>query len=83
MKIKKTKNTLSPQEFQSIHAARHLDPLPAGYFYNGHQFVDIFGEKRNFHPNMEDFIQDYISEANEDIERFNRQREEQPDLFDP
>ena len=23
---------------------RHLDPLPAGYFYNGTQFVNFFGE---------------------------------------
>jgi len=29
---------------------RHLDRLPQGYFYNGRQFVDIFGEKMTFHP---------------------------------
>uniref|UniRef100_A0A3B4TB16 Dynein axonemal assembly factor 9 n=1 Tax=Seriola dumerili TaxID=41447 RepID=A0A3B4TB16_SERDU len=64
---------------------RHLDPLPPGYFYNGCQYVDIFGEKRNFHPNMEDFIKAYIAEANKEIEIFNRQLElqGQPDLFDP
>lgn len=32
--------------------ARHLDPLPPGYFYNGYQYVDIFGEKRSFHPSI-------------------------------
>ncbi|XP_028994932.1 uncharacterized protein C20orf194 homolog [Betta splendens] len=82
---KKTKDTLSPQEIKSIHRIRHLDPLPLGYFYNGYQFVDIFGEKNNFHPNMEEFIEDYITEANKEIELFNRQLElqGQPDLFDP
>ncbi|XP_043998700.1 dynein axonemal assembly factor 9 [Gambusia affinis] len=84
-KTKKTPNTLSTQEIQSIHVARHLDPLPPGYFYNGYQYVDIFGEKRSFHPNMEEFIKEYISEANEEIEQFNRQLElqEEPDLFGP
>lgn len=34
---------------------------------------------------MEEFIKDYITEANKDIELFNRQLElqGQPDLFDP
>ncbi|XP_034050720.1 uncharacterized protein C20orf194 homolog [Thalassophryne amazonica] len=84
-KAKKTKNTLSPQEIKSIHMTRHLDPLPPGYFYNGHLYVDIFGEKSAFHPNMEEFIKQYIAEANKEIELFNHQLElrTQPDLFDP
>uniref|UniRef100_A0A7N8YMN1 Dynein axonemal assembly factor 9 n=1 Tax=Mastacembelus armatus TaxID=205130 RepID=A0A7N8YMN1_9TELE len=84
-KLKKTKSTISPQEIRSIHMTRHLDPLPPGYFYNGFQYVDIFGEKINFHPNMEEFIEEYIVEANKEIELFNRQLElqGQPDLFDP
>ncbi|XP_049918064.1 uncharacterized protein C20orf194 homolog [Epinephelus moara] len=84
-KPKKTKNNLSPQEIKNIHMTRHLDPLPPGYFYNGYQYVDIFGEKRNIHPNMEEFITEYLTEANKEIELFNRQLElqGQPDLFDP
>lgn len=31
---------------------RHLDPLPPGYFYNGHHFVSFFGEKQNVHPRI-------------------------------
>ncbi|XP_070835102.1 dynein axonemal assembly factor 9 isoform X1 [Chaetodon trifascialis] len=84
-KPRKTKNTLTSQEIKHIHITRHLDPLPPGYFYNGYQYVDIFGDKRNLHPNMEEFIKEYISEANKEIELFNRQLElqGQPDLFDP
>uniref|UniRef100_A0A8C4IAS2 Dynein axonemal assembly factor 9 n=1 Tax=Dicentrarchus labrax TaxID=13489 RepID=A0A8C4IAS2_DICLA len=51
-KPKKTKNALSSQEIKRIHVSRHLDPLPPGYFYNGYQYVDIFGEKRNLHPSI-------------------------------
>lgn len=84
-KTKKTKSTLSPQEIKSIHMTRHLEPLPPGYFYNGYQYVDIFGDKTNFHPNMEEFIKEYIAEANKEIEHFNCQLESQgqPDLFEP
>uniref|UniRef100_A0A3P9B212 Dynein axonemal assembly factor 9 n=1 Tax=Maylandia zebra TaxID=106582 RepID=A0A3P9B212_9CICH len=84
-KTKKTKSTLSPQEIKSIHMTRHLEPLPPGYFYNGYQYVDIFGDKTNFHPNTEEFIKEYIAEANKEIEQFNCQLESQgqPDLFEP
>ncbi|XP_069575652.1 dynein axonemal assembly factor 9 [Brachyistius frenatus] len=84
-KTKKTKSTLSTQEIKSIHVSRHLDPLPPGYFYNGYQYVHIFGEKRSFHPNMDEFIKEYIAEANQEIEHFNCQLElqAQRDLFDP
>uniref|UniRef100_A0A3Q0T459 Dynein axonemal assembly factor 9 n=1 Tax=Amphilophus citrinellus TaxID=61819 RepID=A0A3Q0T459_AMPCI len=84
-KQKNKVRTLSQQEIKSIHVTRHLEPLPPGYFYNGYQYVDIFGEKTNFHPNMDEFIKEYIAEANKEIEKFNCQLElqGQPDLFDP
>ncbi|XP_038160578.1 uncharacterized protein C20orf194 homolog isoform X2 [Cyprinodon tularosa] len=85
-KAMKTRATLSEQEIKSIHTARHLDPLPPGYFYNGYLYQHIYGEKRSFHPNMEEFIKEYISEANKEIEQFNHQLElelqGQPDMFD-
>uniref|UniRef100_A0A8C5AVQ8 Dynein axonemal assembly factor 9 n=1 Tax=Gadus morhua TaxID=8049 RepID=A0A8C5AVQ8_GADMO len=84
-KVKRTRNSISPQEIKSIHASRHLEPMPSGFFYNGHHFMDIFGEKRLFHPNMEQFIREYVCDANREIELFNSQLDlqTQPDLFDP
>uniref|UniRef100_A0A8C2AVF2 Si:ch211-194c3.5 n=1 Tax=Cyprinus carpio TaxID=7962 RepID=A0A8C2AVF2_CYPCA len=84
-KIKKNKRTITPQEIRYIHVKRHLDPLPPGYFYNGHHFVSFFGEKQNFHPLMDQFIDEYVQEANKEIEHFNREVDLQPhvDLFDP
>lgn len=84
-KLRKTKNTLLPEEIKLIHINRHLDPLPPGYFYNGTQYVSMFGEKSNLHPNMDEFIREYVAEANQEIELFNRRLElqERADLFDP
>uniref|UniRef100_A0A4W5MFS4 Uncharacterized protein n=1 Tax=Hucho hucho TaxID=62062 RepID=A0A4W5MFS4_9TELE len=64
---------------------RHLDPLPPGFFYNGQQYVSFFGEKKHFHPQMDQFIAEYVEEANREIDLFNNQLEQQQhqDLFDP
>ncbi|KAB5581855.1 hypothetical protein PHYPO_G00180400 [Pangasianodon hypophthalmus] len=78
-KAKKTRSTLTPQEIRNIHMKRHLEPLPSGYFYNGHQFVSFFGEKQNFHPLMDQFVEEYLQEANKEIERFNSE----VDLYAP
>uniref|UniRef100_A0A8B9KWK7 Si:ch211-194c3.5 n=1 Tax=Astyanax mexicanus TaxID=7994 RepID=A0A8B9KWK7_ASTMX len=83
-KAKKTKRTLTPQEIRSIHVKRHLDPLPSGYFYNGYQFVSFYGEKLNFHPLMDQFIEEYLQEVNKEVECFNREVDlyAHTDLFD-
>ncbi|XP_029568455.1 dynein axonemal assembly factor 9 isoform X2 [Salmo trutta] len=84
-KVKKTHTSLSAQEIRTIHVKRHLDPLPPGFFYNGQHYVSFFGEKKNFHPQMDQFITEYVEEANREIDLFNNQLEQQQhqDLFDP
>lgn len=84
-KVKRTRISISQQEMKSIHTSRHLEPMPSGFYYNGQQYVDIFGEKSLFHPNLELFIREYVCDANREIELFNRQLDlqTQPDLFDP
>ncbi|KAM9477263.1 dynein axonemal assembly factor 9 [Clarias gariepinus] len=83
-KAKKTRSTLTQQEIINIHMKRHLEPLPSGYFYNGHQFVSFFGEKQNFHPLMDQFVEEYLQEANKEIEHFNNEVDlcAPRDLFD-
>ncbi|XP_042322677.1 dynein axonemal assembly factor 9 isoform X3 [Sceloporus undulatus] len=83
-KALKTRGMLTSQEIKNIHVKRHLDPLPAGYFYNGTQFVNFFGDKLDYHPLMDQFMNDYLEEANREIEKYNRELEEQEyhDLFE-
>lgn len=83
-KALKTRGMLTQQEIKNIHVKRHLDPLPAGYFYNGTQFVNFFGDKTDFHPLMDQFMNDYVEEANREIEKYNRELEQQEyhDLFE-
>lgn len=82
-KALRTRRSLTVQEIRSIHAKRHLDPLPDGYFYNGTQFVNFLGEKNDYHPLMDQFIYDYVNEVNKEIEKYNRELEQQEyyDIF--
>ncbi|KAG8453283.1 hypothetical protein GDO86_000063 [Hymenochirus boettgeri] len=82
-KLSRTRGTLTVQEIRTIHAKRHLEPLPDGYFYNGTQFVNFLGEKMDYHPLMDQFIYDYLNEANREIEKYNKDLEQQEyyDLF--
>ncbi|XP_075705772.1 dynein axonemal assembly factor 9 [Rhinoderma darwinii] len=76
-KTQRTRRSLSLQEIRNIHVKRHLDSLPEGYFYNGTQFVNFLGEKMDYHPLMDQFIYDYVIEANKEIEKYNRELEQQ------
>ncbi|XP_075922037.1 dynein axonemal assembly factor 9 isoform X1 [Petromyzon marinus] len=80
----KTKESLTQKELMSIHATRHLDPLPPGYFYNGMQFINFFGEKSNQHPLMETFIDEHLERLNAEINKYNAQlqRVAHHDLFE-
>ncbi|XP_069488352.1 dynein axonemal assembly factor 9 isoform X2 [Ambystoma mexicanum] len=81
----RTRGMLTLQEIKNIHAKHHLDPLPEGYFYNGTQFVNFLGEKTDYHPLMDHFINDYMEAANKEIEKYNKELElqEYHDVFDP
>ncbi|XP_067884830.1 uncharacterized protein C20orf194 homolog isoform X1 [Heterodontus francisci] len=81
----KTFETLTKQEINNVHMKRHLELPPPGWFYNGNQFVNFFGEKSDHHPLMDTFIEDYLSEVNKEIEKYNTEIEKQEcqDLFEP
>ncbi|XP_043552353.1 dynein axonemal assembly factor 9 isoform X2 [Chiloscyllium plagiosum] len=81
----KTLDTLTKQEIKNVHIKRHLELPPPGWFYNGNQFVNFFGEKSDYHPLMDTFIEEYLSEVNKEIEKYNREIEKQEcvDLFEP
>nr|XP_011448539.2 uncharacterized protein C20orf194 isoform X2 [Crassostrea gigas] len=67
------KKDLTKEEIKKIHKQHHLDPLPAGWFYNGTQFVSFDGEKQDLHPSLETFIQEYIDQKNKEITEFNNE----------
>ncbi|XP_071485404.1 dynein axonemal assembly factor 9-like [Diadema antillarum] len=83
-KALKTKMNLTRSEKQHVHETHHLDPLPAGWFYNGSQYVSMSGEKTNTHPEMERYISDFIEESNVKIKEYNDKiaAEDYRDLFD-
>ncbi|XP_052099791.1 dynein axonemal assembly factor 9-like isoform X13 [Mytilus californianus] len=75
------KKDLKKEEIKKIHSQHHLDPLPAGWFYNGTQFVSFDGEKQDIHPCLEDFIQQYINSKNREVEKFNSKADMEARMF--
>ncbi|CAG5116552.1 unnamed protein product [Candidula unifasciata] len=70
-----TKQDLTNEEVDQIHKLHHLDELPEGWYYSGSRFVSMDGQRSQKHPNLEKFIQDYLSEKNAEIERYNAKLE--------
>ncbi|XP_013383031.1 uncharacterized protein C20orf194-like [Lingula anatina] len=63
--------TLTKNEVAKIHKEHHLEALPPGWFYNGSHFVSLAGDKSDTHPNMDEFIANYIKQTNEEIDKYN------------
>ncbi len=55
----------------SIQNAAHLKPLTGGYWFDGSGFVDIHGSRREFRPDIEELVQDYLHERNSRIREYN------------
>ncbi|KAK3095428.1 hypothetical protein FSP39_014571 [Pinctada imbricata] len=70
-----TRKDLTKDAIKKIHADHHLDDLPAGWFYNGTQYVSFDGEKQDQHPSLDEFIEGYIKQKNQEIEEFNKEAE--------
>eukprot|EP00057_Strongylocentrotus_purpuratus_P009033 XP_011663507.1 PREDICTED: uncharacterized protein C20orf194 homolog isoform X2 [Strongylocentrotus purpuratus] len=70
-KALKTKSTLSASEKKQLHEKHHLAPLPAGWFYNGSQYVSMSGEKANTHPEMDQFISEFVEKTNLATKEYN------------
>lgn len=53
-----------------------MDSLPEGFLYDGSNYVDFFGGRYEFHPNIALFIDEYIATANESTKQTNVKAEE-------
>ncbi|XP_050396085.2 dynein axonemal assembly factor 9 [Patella vulgata] len=79
-----TRQDLTKDEINEIHKNNHLRQLPSGWFYNGSQFISLTGEKTYQHPNLEDFIEEYVKMKNQEILEHNQKIESEKfvDLFE-
>lgn len=79
----KTRKDLSDKEVSEINAKHRLDPLPPGWFYNGSNYVSLTGEKEFHHPLLDSFLDSYLLNINENIEKQNIEANNRPavDIF--
>ncbi|KAF1335559.1 hypothetical protein FI667_g1322, partial [Globisporangium splendens] len=72
----RSKSTISIDEKREIQKIHALDSLPEGYLYDGTNYVDFFGGRYEFHPNIAQFIDEYVAASNECTKQANAKAEE-------
>jgi hypothetical protein len=60
--------TLAAGELHAIQEKHRFDPLPEGYYFTGSSYVDPFGACTQNHPCMEEFIAQYIAQAEQQLQ---------------
>jgi hypothetical protein len=53
-----------------------MDDLPEGFYYDGVTYIDQFGGRHEFHPRMNEFIDEYLQSVNEKTKLHNVHVEE-------
>lgn len=79
----KTKTSLSTAELEKIQSERSKESLPDGWFFNGSHYVSMSGDRSNYRPDIDIFINEYLENINSKIREFNSKQEHSSyiDLF--
>ncbi|XP_065071231.1 dynein axonemal assembly factor 9-like [Rhopilema esculentum] len=62
---------ISKEILEDIKVKHKLEPLPAGWFFNGSQYLNFEGEKMFDHPSFEKHVDEYIQKVNKEITSYN------------
>ncbi|KAG6960437.1 hypothetical protein JG688_00009598 [Phytophthora aleatoria] len=73
----RSKASISLDEKREIQRQHAMDPLPEGYLFDGTNYVDFFGGRYEFHPCIAQFIDEYITAANDDRKATNLKASEE------
>ncbi|CAD5124525.1 DgyrCDS12803 [Dimorphilus gyrociliatus] len=71
----KKRDSLSATEIEKIQSQKSKEPLPDGWFYNGSQYVSMSGERSNYRPDIDGFIDEYLESVNLKVKEFNFKQE--------
>ncbi|CAE1277452.1 unnamed protein product [Acanthosepion pharaonis] len=72
---------LSAQIIKKVQDKHRLDSLPAGWYYNGQQYVCLTGERSTQHPYLDEFLDKYTETTNAEINKFNAEIDKEQKRF--
>lgn len=72
---------LSAQIIKKVQDKHRLDSLPAGWYYNGQQYVCLTGERSTQHPYLDEFLDKYTETTNAEINEFNAEIDKEQKRF--
>ena len=61
----RTRSSVTMEERRVLQMKHNCDPLPEGYLFDGQSYVDFIGNRFQFHPNMDTFVNDFCLSLNE------------------
>jgi hypothetical protein len=67
----RTRQMVTNEELQTIKSQHIHDPVVDGYYFDGTFYTDPTGDKREYPPNMEDFVEEFLVQENERIKKIN------------
>ena len=67
---------ISVRELSEIQRLNATKPMPDGWFFNGHSYVSLDGQRSQNHPRFEEFLAEHLRKTNEEIEEHNKMIEE-------
>ena len=68
---RRTRPMVTDEEMQAIKAEHVHDPVIDGYYFDGSFYTDPTGDKREFPPNMESLVKEFLVLENEKIVKIN------------
>lgn len=68
----RSRSSVTMEERRVLQKKHELDPLPEGYLYDGTGYVDFIGNKLQFHPKMDQFIENFLQDQNATQQKHNK-----------
>jgi len=70
-KTTKREEEVTVRELAEIQRKNATKPMPDGWFFNGHAYVNLDGDRSQNHPRFQEFLEEYLVETNAAVKKHN------------
>ena len=70
-KTAKREEEVTVRELAEIQRKNATKPMPDGWFFNGHAYVNLDGDRSQNHPRFQEFLEEYLVETNAAVKKHN------------
>ena len=81
-KTKKREEEITVRELAEIQRKNATKPMPEGWFFNGHTYVHMDGDRSQNHPRFQEFLEEHLVQTNLEVEEHNKRVESLAEQFE-